>query len=78
MQRDATVPDLRALLNTVLGTASTVTRPDVSNAQTVRIGVDRGTLNPLAAELAAVAIFRRVLTAAELQQIVTYYQTRYV
>lgn len=78
MQRDATVPDLRALLNTAVGTASTVTRPDVSNAQTVRIGVDRGALNPLAAELAAVAIFRRVLTAAELQQIVTYYQTRYV
>lgn len=29
-------------------------------------------------ELMAVAIFRRVLTAAELAQIVTYYQTRYV
>lgn len=78
MQRDASVPNLRALLNTALGTASTVTRPNVSNALTVRIGIDRGGTNALAGELAAVAIFRRILTAAELQQIVTYYQTRYV
>lgn len=78
MQRDASVPNLRALLNTSLGTASTVTRPNVSNSQTVRIGIDRGGTNALAGELAAVAIFRRTLTAAELQQIVTYYQTRYV
>jgi hypothetical protein len=78
MQRDASAPNLRGLLNTTLGTASTVTRPDVSNAQTVRIGIDRGGSNALAGEVAAVAIFRRVLTAAELSAIVSYYQARYV
>lgn len=77
MQRDATAGDLRGVLNTSLGTASTVARPDVSNAQTVRIGIDRGGTNALAAEVAAVAIFRRVLTAAELSAVVSYYQARY-
>jgi hypothetical protein len=77
MRRDASVPNLLAFLNTTLGTASTVTRPDVSNAQTVRIGADRSGVNALAAELAAVAVFRRVLSSDELRQIVTYYQTRY-
>lgn len=77
MQRDATAGDLRGVLNTSLGTANTVARPDVSNAQTVRIGIDRGGTNALAAEVAAVAIFRRVLTAAELSAVVSYYQARY-
>ena len=61
-----------------LGTVSTIVRPDVSNAFTLRIGTDRGVnaSNTFNGELLAVAVFRRALTAAEITQISAYYQAR--
>jgi len=74
--RDAGAGSLRAFANSVLGTADTTIRPSVSNAQSLRIGVDRSGLAPLNGELIAVAIFRRVLSAAEISAIISYYQAR--
>ena len=64
---------------TATASTSTSTVGSLANALPVRIGRSAGTTTGYQDfELIAVAIFRRVLTATELAQIVTYYQTRYV
>lgn len=78
MVRDGTAGTLAASRNATLGTASTVARPSVVNALTMRIGADRSGLNPLAGELMGVAVFRRALTTAELTAITDYYRSRYL
>lgn len=64
---------------TATASTSTSTVGSLANALPLRIGRSGGTTTGYQDfELIAVAVFRRTLTAAELQQIVTYYQTRYV
>ena len=64
---------------TATASTSTSTVGSLANALPLRVGRSAGTTTAYQDfELVAVAIFRRILTAAELQQIVTYYQTRYV
>ena len=69
---------LAGFRDSTIGTASVVARPDVSNAQTLKIGTDRGVnaANTFAGEIIAVAVFRKALTAAEVAKISTYYATR--
>lgn len=61
-----------------VGTASVIARTDVTNAQTLRIGTDRGVnaANTFAGEVIAVAVFREALTAAQITALNTYFQTR--
>lgn len=69
---------IQGVNTTTATTTYTANVGSLENASVLRIGRQSNGTSYIDMELAAVAIFRRILTAAELQQIVTYYQTRYV